>query len=139
MLKHEDAQKRLEQVRIKHWTEKRVAALGKLPGKLAEVGRGLLGRDASGKPIKDWQKRYKAQEAARKRLDALPAAQRQQVLATFFPKLAPYLEPAWQLLGQLPYEVGYERKAYRAPASAGVHAARGNWFDNLIRELDGYD
>jgi hypothetical protein len=44
VLNRDEAEKRLKQFQIKDWCGKRVAAVGKLPAPLAQVGRALLGR-----------------------------------------------------------------------------------------------
>lgn len=140
MLRHEEAEKRLEKVKIKNWEEKVLAALGKLPAKLAEIGRGLLRRDARGKAIRDWQKSYKVQEVSYEALGKLSGKDRQRIFAVFFPKIARELEAGWQLLARLPYEVDYERKGFRAPNDPTVHQQlRKEWLGNILSELEGFD
>jgi HEAT repeat protein len=140
MLKHEDAVKRLEQYQIKNWQEKMGRALGKLPGQLANTGRALLGRDAAGKPFKNWQKRNKAMELAQERLAAMAARDRQKLFQVLFPKLGGYLEAGWELMGSLPYEIGYTRRGFRAPNDRSIgNRARLSWLNDVIQELGGYD
>jgi hypothetical protein len=140
MLRREEAQKRLKAFQIADWEDKVLRRVGKLPAKLAEVGRGLFHRDAQGQPIKNWQKRQAAEEAAGKRLNQLPARDRQKLFEALFPRLAADLEAGWQLSSRLPYEVDYDRKAFRAPTDPEIgRAARLRWFDGVKDELSGYD
>jgi hypothetical protein len=140
VLRSEDAQKRLKTVQIKDWPASRLRELKKLPDKLAAIGRGLLERDAAGHPIKDWKKRRAAVADANKAMHKLPARDRERLFAAFWPKLARNVEAAWQLCARLPYEVGYERRGFRAPDEPGLAAtAREAWFRRLLNELDGYD
>jgi len=66
-----------------------------------------------------------------------PAQVREKFFAALFPKLAKYIEAAWQMFHGLPYQMGYARKAFRAPHDPEVTASRrqflaplagrGNW------------
>jgi hypothetical protein len=139
MLKAEQAREQLEKVRYENGEKRRLAALAKLPKKLAEIGRGVLGRDARGKAL-DWQARDKAERAARARLDELSIKERRALLDALFPKLGHHVDAAWELTRQLPYEVGYVRKAFRAPEDPAVtRPARLTWFGALLGELEGYE
>ncbi len=140
MLRREDAEKRLKAFQIKNWHAKALTALGALSAKQAEPGRALLGRDAGGKPFKDWSKRRDAFASAIERLEKMSARDRQKVFAALFPKLGATLEAAWQLCARLPYETGHDRKAFRAPSDAtAVREGRRNWLENLLDELENYD
>src|SRR5437764_10242064 len=109
MLRREEAEKRLDKLRVKDWCKHKVAAFGALPEKVRAAGRALLGRDPQGKPFKGWQKERKAFEEAVDVLQRLAARDRQKVFAVLFPRLAAHLEGAWQLLARLPYEVDFNR------------------------------
>jgi hypothetical protein len=140
MLRREEAEKRLEKLRTRDWRKQKVAALGALPEKLRAAGRALLGRDPEGKPFKNWGKERKAFDEAVDLLGKLTARDRQKVFAALFPKLATHLEGAWQLLARLPYEVDFDRKAFRAPDDPAVaRQSRAGWLDTLVDELEGYD
>jgi Family of unknown function (DUF5724)/Domain of unknown function (DUF4132) len=140
MLRHEEAEKRLDKIKIKHWQDRAAKALGNLPGKLCEAGRAILGRDGENKPFRSWEKRQAAEEAAQKLLVKITPKERQRIFAVFFPRLAGHLEAAWQMIAQLPYEVEYDRKGFRAPGDVNIHTTtRWNWFDSVINELEGFD
>ena len=140
MLKPEQAQERLKQFQVKDWEKQRLAAVAKLPKQLCEVGYGILGRDASGKESRDWAKRSVLQKMVAEQLDAMKPNERLKVFEALFPKVASYMEGAWQLHYRLPYQVGYERKAFRAPNAP--HITRytcSEWLTNVVGELKGYD
>jgi hypothetical protein len=140
MLKPEQARAELEKVRRENGEKRRLAALAKLPHKLAAIGRGLLGRDARGKAIDRWEAKHQAEQEAGQKLDGLPTRERRQVLEALFPKIGTHVDAAWELTHQLPYEVGYERKAFRAPHDPRLtRSARLNWLDSLMSELEGYE
>jgi hypothetical protein len=140
MLKPEQARAELEKIRRENGEKRRLAALARLPKNLAAVGRGLLGRDAQGRAIEKWEPQQQAQQAARQQLDGLPAKARRQVFEALFPKLGSFVDAAWELGFQLPYEAGFERKAFRAPHDPALtRAARGNWLESLLSELEGYE
>src|SRR4051812_29802044 len=104
MLRQEVAEKKLEEQKIKSWEKKRVTALSALPAALKKAGLGLLDKDAGGKAFRDWTKRHEAREQAGEALAKATAADRLRVFGALFPKLAPHIEGAWQLLARLPYE-----------------------------------
>jgi HEAT repeat protein len=140
MLRREEAEKRLQKFRIKDWEKQRVAALGRLPKKLCAIGRGVLERDPAGKSIPDWEKKQKLQKDVQAQLSQLSPAERQKIFAVLFPQITRHLEAAWQLMGQLPYEVEYTRKGFRAPNDSAIHQqARAHWLGTIIAELKGYD
>src|SRR4051812_26138822 len=121
MLRPEQAQKQLKTFHVKNWDKDHLAAVGRLPQKAQAVGRFLFDRDAAGKPVRNWQQREKVQEQAARSLDAMSARERLQLFGCLFPKLARHFEGAWNLFPRLPYEAGYERKAFRAPADGSVY------------------
>ncbi len=140
MLRYEEAEKRLEKFKIKNWTSKVIQAMGKLPAKLCEAGRALLGRNAQGKSFQNWDKQDQALGNAIALMEKLSAADRQRIFAVLFPKLAGAIEAAWQLLTRLPYETQYDRKGFRAPGNVAVHReARSRWLTDLISDLEGFD
>lgn len=140
MLNPQEAEKRLEKVRLKDWHKKRVAASAGLPEKLRNTARALIERDPAGKVYKNWQKERRARDAAFEWLTRASAKDRQKVFAALFPKLAPQLEAGWQLLSQLPYEHGYHRKGFRAPSQPDLHKERREgWLNSLINTLQGFD
>src|SRR5262249_6443659 len=53
-------------------------------------------------------------------LNRASAKDRQKAFAPLFPNPPPCPEPGGQLIAHLPYETGYERKGFRAPADPTV-------------------
>jgi hypothetical protein len=139
MLKPEQAQEALKQVRIEDWHQRRLAALKRLSRPLAEVGRAVLGYDAQDKPL-DWSEKHTAHQMAVEQLDAMTAGERGKVFATLFPKIAGHLEAAWQLCHRLPFQIGWGRKAFRAPTDpVASRPGRNTLLDGLLSGIEGYD
>ena len=140
MLSREQAEARLKEFQIKHWKKTRIDELGKLPVALKTTGRMLLDVDPDGKAWRNWEKQAKARNKATEDLGKMSDTDRRRLFAVLFPRLADALEAGWQLYSSLPYETGSGRKAFRAP---GDHEAkrsiRVNWFQSILRYLEGYD
>ena len=49
-------------------------------------------------------------------LSAMTHAQRRQLLGTLFPKMREVVEAAWDFHRQLPYQIGWTKRAFRAPS-----------------------
>lgn len=84
------------------------------------------------------QAKQKQQQLRYLAFDKATVKQRKQVFNALAPEIADYLEDAWQLLKTLPYQSGYQRRAFRAPnnpeASLG---SRVEWFQSLANEICG--
>jgi hypothetical protein len=140
MVKAEQVRAKLEKARSDRGAKRRQEALGKLPQRLAKIGRGLLGRAGNGKALADANERTRAQSIAGAKLDALSAGDRIKVLAAIFPGIGAYVSAAWDLGRRLPYTNGYERKPFRAPRDAALtRPARLQWLCNLCVALEGFD
>ncbi|MGL4551357.1 MAG: hypothetical protein ACRC33_09220, partial [Gemmataceae bacterium] len=136
MLRREDAAARLRAVHSADWIDHR---FDKLPAKLADVGRALLGVNDAGKPL-EWQARNKAVVEQTPKLFALSPRDRTKLFAALFPNLADDLEAAFQLRARLPYPLGHGRRAYRAPGDAAAMAGPCfHTFAALVQSLRGYD
>jgi hypothetical protein len=140
MLKPEKARHELEKVRHAKGGKRRLAAVAKLPRKLAEISRGLLGRDLRGKPIGAEALRSQARETAAARLDRLGNREREALFEALFPCLGGHVDAAWEVAHQLPYATGFERKPFRAPHEPLLtRKARLDWLGQLLQELEGYE
>jgi hypothetical protein len=140
MLRHEEAQKRLQAFHNKKWNDHRARVVAKLSGPAREIGYALLGRDAAGKVVKNNQRANKVRSDAVGRLERVGPRDRQKVFAALFPQLVPYMEGVWQLTGRLPYQTSSGRKGFRAPTErAATQQNRYLWLWNLVNTLDGYD
>jgi hypothetical protein len=114
MLKPEQATKELEKLQDKEWVHTRLPLLKKLPATLRSLARPLLGHDDDGREM-DWKERGKEREALSPMFKDITAAQRVELFEALFPGLGAMVEKGWQLFDHLPYDAGYEMKAFRAP------------------------
>ncbi|HXG11993.1 MAG TPA: DUF5724 domain-containing protein [Gemmataceae bacterium] len=141
MLKPQQAREALKQFYHEDGEQRRLAALKPLPPRLAEIGRGLMGRDPEGNAIEEWEEESKVKRSACRQLDALSPPERSEVFEALFPKLGRYIEAGWQIHRRLPYQTDYyDRKAFRAPNNpAALLAARSDWVCSLLIQLEGYE
>ncbi|MCI0682309.1 MAG: DUF4132 domain-containing protein [Gemmataceae bacterium] len=123
MLKPEEAQKELAKLQQADWVEVRLRGLGKLPATARTLGHAVLGHDEDG-AARNWQQQRKERRRAALRLEKETPAVRRKLFAALFPKLEDSVEAAWQFLDRLPYQVGYARKAFRAPGRRQYQANR---------------
>ncbi|HEX6776578.1 MAG TPA: HEAT repeat domain-containing protein, partial [Ktedonobacterales bacterium] len=140
MLKPEQAQKMLEEQRVKDVEQYQLVAIAGLPEQVRSIAYGLLQRDTEGQQIKqDYQRQRDVYQQAFARLPTLDAAERLRIFAVFFPQLAPAIELAWQRLSKLPYQVGYSALLFRAPQRPDLLAPRQqSWLGPLLGSLGAY-
>ena len=142
MLDQQQAEKQLEKFKVGNWRKLQGQRLERLPSKLCYAGRALLGIQPSGKRRLDFEKLHRAQAAAAADLDAMTPAERGEVFAALFPKLAELIEAAWQLQMRMPYQwsSGWHRKGFRAPnRPEASRRSRGYWLSDLIDRCEGFD
>jgi HEAT repeat protein len=140
MLKPEKARKELNKVRHKQGAKRRLAALSRLPKKLADIGRGLIAEESRGKGIIGGPQRLKDRASMGARLDGLAVRERLALFEALFPALGRHVMAGWDLAHQLPYDSGFERKTFRAPhAPQLTRSVRLAWLERLLQELEGYE
>ena len=109
-----------------------------MPKSLKSIGFALFDLDEKGNEADDdWddendQKKREAAEARKLELneqfEKLSIADRKKIFGALAPEIADWLEAAWQFLKMVPYQVGYVRKAFRAPKNPEVTlASRIQW------------
>ncbi|MBW4662399.1 MAG: DUF4132 domain-containing protein [Drouetiella hepatica Uher 2000/2452] len=139
MLNREVAQAQLLLVHTADWRSQRLQRMGSLPQPLQAISYGILGYGDNAKRL-DTSESYQVQERSFRELDALTPSDRLQILSVIFPKFAPIVEAAWQLIAQLPYQTGYSRRSFRSPAHPELSAdRRRSWLQQLIGVVEGYD
>jgi hypothetical protein len=133
MLKAEDAQAKLEELRRPDWVENHAGALKQLPGVQAWM-RFRLADDGS-------MDHAQKAEAFAFRVSAYSDTQRRELFETLFPKLADAMERAWQGLANAPIQFySYETKAFRMPRhTVRDLQMRDEWVRDVIEELKGLD
>jgi hypothetical protein len=138
MLKPELARPQLEKLKSKQHGAARKARLKKLPKAIAAPGFGLYGCDADGTLGADWQKRVALQMAAVLQLSK-DAKARARVWSALFPTLSKEVEAGWNVLTNLPYTVGYNRRAFRAPGREELYVSkRQQYIVPLLQVLDNF-
>jgi HEAT repeat protein len=137
VLNPEQAQQMLKEFHLENERKERLKALGKLQGDLGKAGQ-LLFKDEKGGQY--WQARLEQIAEAVQILDRQKPADRLRFFATLFPGIEQYVEDAWQLqITRLPYQIGWLRKAFRAPNNPEItQLARGRWLVNLFEFLAHY-
>ena len=120
----------LKQFQIKDGGERRVAACRKLPRKLRNIALPFVTSSFWFAPgDRDQQKFQRAQE----RFLKLSDRDRLKIFAAFFPHFGPVVQAAWDLQRALPYQLGYARKAFRAPHDPErVQARQLGWLRSLL-------
>ncbi|MGJ5819921.1 DUF5724 domain-containing protein [Paludibaculum fermentans] len=70
----------------------------------------------------------------RRAIEGLSTGARLQLFSALFPGIAEHVEASWQLQKKLPYQMGYARRAFRAPRHPEYTSeTRINWLDDLLR------
>jgi len=143
MLRHEDAARILAGECTTHWQKVCLEAIAALPAALRPAAYALLGRDAVGVPLQSGsqeanQRRERVQAEGYARLGDLPPDQRLAIFATLFPAAAPAVEAGWRLMARQPYQVGWQRKAFRLRDATGVTPAQRMWLSQLVHVLGEY-
>jgi hypothetical protein len=141
MLNPELAQERLKQFRIADWQTRKLKQILDLPEPLKQSGLAGLSW------LPNWLTnvgRLRLKNAPQpedlEMIEIWSVEQRLQLFAIFFPGFAPTVEAAWQLLKQMPYQIGYARRPFRAATDPQVSLPkRVNWLGQLINAVDGFD
>lgn len=140
MLKPEQAQARLSEWKLPP-EDTRLAAAEKLPPPLGGIAELLISRSKfkGEKAYLHWQEERRLGREAALQLMQLSPAERIELFATIAPGLAPALDRGWQLLLTTPYQVGYVRKAYRAPNHPALMATLVcSWVQMMSQALESY-
>lgn len=144
MLRREDADKVLKEEQTSNWIALCLSAIrAELPEELRPAAYALLNRDENGKTITSVhsdpevaRRHWEAVERGFEALYALDPARRTAVFAALVPRVASTVEAAWKLFGRLPYQTGWQRKAFRAPGDeAAAYTARVAWLGSIMMAL----
>ncbi|HVU68831.1 MAG TPA: hypothetical protein VHD63_16975, partial [Ktedonobacteraceae bacterium] len=147
VLTREQAHKQLEELQTPNWQGICLAQIkDTLPAALQSCAYALLNRDEQGRIATAQTHGYEVmrtyheeQERRIRQLAKMTAEERMAIFAVFVPRLAQTCEAAWQLLGRLPYQQGYYRRAFRAPGSNQAHTQkRVNWVQGILLMLARY-
>ncbi|BAU14354.1 hypothetical protein LEP3755_49010 [Leptolyngbya sp. NIES-3755] len=138
MLNPEIAQAQLKQFYNAEWKNQQLQQAAELPESIRSIVYGLLGCNSNGRSTTEYQLIDDFQRKALLKIAELedPAP----VFECLFPKFASTVNEAWKLHNQLPYQVGYYRRSFRAPNHPQFQSYRQyNWLLDLIGAVTGYD
>jgi len=134
MLNPEAAQEQLKSFAAPQPEDIAMARAALLSDPVRDVVRGLLGRSAHGNAKISWSAQAKARETAIRILHGMTAEERASVFSVLFPGIAPHVSAAWDLYRRLPYQAGWNRKAFRAPSDPDAcRDARLQWLSMLMQ------
>ncbi|KAA3647658.1 MAG: DUF4132 domain-containing protein [Chloroflexi bacterium] len=135
----------LEPFQVEDWQAQRQASIKALPRKVKKLAQHLLDGLVNG-PLGSFHHTDEQRQiterffAALEELPNLSSREREQLFTAFYPKIAKYLEYAWQLHAQLPVQRRYLRKAFRAPNRPDLIAPmQTTWFRSVLMGLVGFD
>jgi len=140
MLTRQEAEQRIKSFQAANGAQRRLDRAATVPRSLRGMARALLGCDGWGKTPAERKAVNEAFDAAVERLDGLKVTDRAQIWRALFPSLAPHVEKAWQIQLGMPYQPGYQRKAFRAPNNPRTtRPIRGAWLHELLGVTVPYD
>ncbi|MGG6265687.1 DUF5724 domain-containing protein [Leptolyngbya sp. AN03gr2] len=138
MLNPEIAQAQLRQVYDAEWKNQRVQQAAELPESICSIVYGLLGCNSTGRSTTDYRLIDDFQRKAVLKLAELDDVT--PVFECLFPKFGSTVIEALILHDQLPYQMGYYRRSFRAPNHPQFRSPRRiNWLLDLINAVTGYD
>ena len=136
MLNPELAEERLKEFAVPDLEARRLQRAGKLQHWLRPVAYGLLHCDGRGNRLTDYKQIAAVYSEAASQLDSLQAPDRTLVFRVMFGPIAPQVEAGWQFFLRLPYQPGWNRRAFRAPHSPRTgKQVRQDWILSLSISL----
>jgi HEAT repeat protein len=140
MLKPEQAQRALDDLKIEDWEKGLSARVARLPKDLRATGQALLDVILERRNFRDWEAERKAGNETAEQVAELSVRDRIRLFEAVFPRLAVHVEAGWQLLERQPYQRRYDRKAFRAPNTPAVtRNSRFEWLSALVTTAAQFD
>jgi hypothetical protein len=117
MLKPEEIKKRIHDSRkSEEWIDARLGGIKKLNGATRSIGQRALGLDDKGPKLTGLTE-FQFRNRVLANFKELDEAQLTELAKALFPRTGDVVQAALALQELLPYQVGYSRKAYRAPGN----------------------
>jgi hypothetical protein len=133
MLTREAAQEQLKQFELKNIKDFYAQRLETLPPDLRVLAEPFFNTvivPSQHLNSQDWSKFY---EAIRP-LESLSKTKREELFTALFPAIASEVEGAWELKKRLSYQMGYNRRSFRAPHNPELTLqTRAIWLQQLLR------
>lgn len=139
MLNREQAQAELKTLENKQWVEIRVASANQLPEALRGTARAMLGQDQQPAALFDVVAQAQLGQKVMELFAAMNDSERLRFFEAVFPGLGSAVEGGWQLLTRFPYQVGWQRKPFRAPKHPdALLCRRVEWVSHLLGVVGPY-
>ena len=139
MLDHETANEQLESYRLKNGRAVCKDRVEALSGAAREVGLRFFEKPARYRSMlgeRDVQERQQIMQA----LEDLSEDNKNALFTAFFPAFGSVVTYAFEMQKALPYQLGYYRKAFRAPNDSNLTLnARVTWLEHLLTITTQYD
>lgn len=132
MLPPEDLKKELEGLRVSGAIEQIGQRLGEETSEVAEIGQAYLtGTSTIRDPDAAAQQRRTVLKC---KIDSLDERDRRRLFQALFPPIAKEVDASWLLQREMPYQSGFQRRAFRSPGnSENSLRARTDWLQALLR------
>ncbi|MEM8780129.1 MAG: DUF5724 domain-containing protein, partial [Cyanobacteria bacterium P01_G01_bin.49] len=139
MINREEAQKQLQSLRVDDWRKIRTKKIQELSENLKIIGWKILGCNEKGE-VQDKRNYYDHCRQGITQLSEISPEERLEIFKIIFPKFPQTVEQSWQLFQQLPYQAGYQRKAFRSPHNSKIFSvSRHEWLLRLLQIVEGYE
>lgn len=141
MVIREDAQRIVDEHRLDDWEKRRFRAVARLHAMQRAIAWPLLGYERSGKPLSNpyWGIGEEKMLAARQ-LDSISRRRRHVIFKALWPKMARYVDAAWELQKRMPYAMHGQRRAFRAPNRPELTLVRRtHWLNHLLQVTRGFE
>ncbi len=146
MLKPDEINAQLDQWKVKPedklggFSDRLTDPINKLPKKLSKIAFGILGyystREGDANRWDETPEGERFLKEARITFEEMPERDRKMVFTVIAPRLSEQLEAAWQFQKSAPYQIGYGRRAFRAPENPDLSLdARILWLQELSNIL----
>ncbi|WP_459557931.1 DUF4132 domain-containing protein [Lacunimicrobium album] len=135
MLSHEQAVKELETLRDKDWVKKRLTKVEKLPARLRESARTLLGKEEKKSYPGLYDDRYSS--LFRELLDC-SEKDVEKVVRTLFPEMGDEVMAAYWLRDSGAYQTSYVRRPFRTSHPGLRKFARNEWLTRFVSVFGQY-
>jgi HEAT repeat protein len=138
MISKEAAQERLKTFHNPNSSIEQIARLEKLSANLSIIGQILIQAGPEWEKLQKDQKKSESRKYSIEQIKNLNPKNRLSLFNALFPGIAAYVEAAWELFDNFPYQSGYQRRPFRNPKQFSLKA-RISWLQGLPHAVGGYE